>query len=37
LCFPPLLIGPLGLLTQAFQHGILITFVNIFCYNYLCE
>jgi hypothetical protein len=33
----PLLIRPLGLLTQAFQLGILITFVNTFCFNYHCK
>ena len=35
--FPPLLMRPLGLCTQAFQQDILITFVNTVCFNYLCK
>jgi len=35
--FPPLSIRPLGLLAQAFELDILITFVNTFCLNYLCK
>jgi hypothetical protein len=31
--FLPLFIRPLGLISQAFQIGILITFVNRFCFN----
>ncbi len=33
----PLLIIPLCLINQSFQLGILITFVNTFCFNYLCR
>ncbi len=35
--FSPLSFRPLGLLTQAFQLGILIAFVNTFCFNSLCK
>jgi hypothetical protein len=34
--FPPLLIGPLGLSTQAYQLNTFITFEYIFHLNYLC-
>ncbi len=35
--FLPRLIRPLGLYTQAFKHGIIITFVNTLCFNYPCK
>jgi hypothetical protein len=35
LSFLLLLIIPLGLINQAFQLGIFVTFVNTFCFDYI--